>query len=181
MKILLSFILILLVVDSVTPVFAQDKVVVIPMGSSLFKGDQYYTISNAAFAPDSETTPYSRPAFISTYGYLELGSPLTAFTASVNLPDGAIVSQLSTYVEEAGFNCMMIFARQALNNHDFHTISDATNSANLSAGEYGPIHIDIANEIIENQNYHYHLTWACSGLGTSADRLYAVRIKYRLQ
>lgn len=160
---------------------AADKVVVIPMGSRLFQGDQYHTISSAAFTLDSDTTPYSRPVMIYSSGYLALKTALTAATASVTLPDGAIISQLSTYIEESGINCKMTFAKHALSDHQIHIISNATDSAILSSGQYAPIHADIANEQIDNQNYQYHLSWECTGLGTPADHLYAVRIKYRLQ
>ena len=160
---------------------AAEKVVVIPMGNSLFKGDQYHTISNAAFAANSSETPWTRPLFIYTSGYLALKAPLTGATASVNLPDGATISQLSTYIGESGLNCKMTFAKHTLSDHQLHVIDDTTDSINISTAQYGPIHVDIANEIIDNQNYQYHLSWACTGLGTNADSLYAVRIKYRLQ
>lgn len=89
---------------------AADKVVGIPMASRLFQGDQYQTISNTAFTPNSDITPYSRPVFINTYGYLELKTALTAFTAPAILPDGAMISQVSTYIEGNGINCKMTFA-----------------------------------------------------------------------
>ena len=161
---------------------AQNKVVVIPMASDHpFKGDLYQTISNAAFSPNSNLVPWERPVFITTYGYLEPEETLTAFTAPVILPDGSTVSQLSTYMEDTGINCTMTFAKHALSDHQITVISNATDSANIATGLYAPIHVDIANEIIDNQNFQYHLTWACTGIGSSADRLYAARIKYRIQ
>jgi hypothetical protein len=161
---------------------AADKVVVIPMGNSLFSGDQYHTISNAAFTPDSNTTEYVRPVqFGTSSGYLELQNSLAGFVASVNLPDGAIISQLSTYIEEFGMDCTMTFEKYALSDHQMSVISDSTDSDNLLPDQYSPIHVDIADEEIDNQNFQYLLTWECTGLGLHADHLYAVRIKYRLR
>jgi len=162
---------------------AADKVVVIPLGAnSLFKGDQYLTLSSAAFTPGSNSTEYSRGIFYFTSGYLLLSAPLNGATASVNLPDGARISQLSTYAQNSGAPfCKMYFTKHALNNKEITIISDETSTVVLATDEYAPIHVAIADEIIDNQNFQYILSWSCTGLGTSTDQLHAARIKYRLQ
>ena len=159
---------------------AADKVVVIPLGSSLFKGDLYHTISSAAFTLDSDTTIYVRPHMLNSSGYLRLVTTLSAAFASVCLPDGAIVSEFSTYIKVSGNRCDMRFAKRLLNDNTLTQIG-LTESPAVSSGLYTSVQEQLASqEVIDNQNYSYSLTWECGGLGTY-DNLYAVRFKYRLQ
>ena len=161
---------------------AADKVVVVPLGSSLFKGDLYQTISSAAFTLDSNTTTYERPHFYNSFGYLRLTTTLSAAFASVSLPDGAIVSEFSTYIKDAtyGGRCDMRFAKRLLNDNTLTQIG-LTESPAVDSDLYTSVQEQLASqEVIDNQNYSYSLTWECGGFGTY-DNLYAVRFKYRLQ
>jgi len=162
--------------------FSADKVVVIPLGTSLFKGDQYYTISSAAFTVDSDTTSYQRPHFYSSYGYLQLTTSLSAAVASVNLPDGAIVTEFSTYIKDVanGGRCDMRFTKRKLSDNTGTEIG-LTESPAGNTDTYTSVLLQLPTaELIDNQSYQYYLTWECGGL-SDYDFLYAVRFKYRLQ
>lgn len=160
---------------------AADKVVVIPMTKNPFQGDQYHTISSVAFTLNSSSTGYSRPYFIHSYGYLQIDNALTAAFASVNLPHGSVISEMTTYAKDAGQNCNMIFSKKPLNGDDAVAINGGTNTGVLNTDEYGPITQPIAEEVIDNQHNQYILTWYCSGIGSVTDHLYAVRFKYRIE
>jgi hypothetical protein len=161
---------------------AADKVVVVPLGSSLFKGDLYHTISSAAFTLNSDTTTYSRPHFFLSSGYLRLTTTLSAAFASVSLPDGAIVSEFSTYIKDVadGGRCDMRFEKRLLSTNTATEIG-LTESPDANSGAYTSVQRQLpSEEVIDNQNYSYSLTWECGGI-TAYDYLYSVRFKYRLQ
>ena len=155
---------------------AADKVVVVPLGNRLFSGDQYQTISSAAFTPDNQNTTYVKPQMYGYSGYLQLTS-LAGAMAPVILPDGATISQLSLYMEDSAGRCDLRFAKRALSDKTPTEICFIP-SPEINGGAYTAIHEPIASETIDNQNYQYYLSWDCSLFG--GDKLYAVRIKYNL-
>jgi hypothetical protein len=166
--------------------YAADKAIVIPLlkTQSSFKGTLYHTIPFAQFVPGNDTgIDYMHGWLFASLGYLQLqAGSLGTFNAPVNLPDNAIVTQVSLSASDNNNGGMVTvyFEKLAMSDTTVSFIPDqaGTSSASLTTDATGIISTPIDNEVIDNENYYYFIYALFNS--SPSDQLKAVRIQYHL-
>jgi hypothetical protein len=142
------------------------------------------TLGNAAFVaagPDGMTASRNVTTVagipVSVYTVNGPASPaVSSFTAQVNLPDGAIVTDLTAYVFDtnATYDLNVILTRQAVGTMTINNMASVTSTGAPSVATYSTS--SISNGTIDNSGYSYQVVF--QSLANGGHAVFNVKISY---